>query len=80
MVRIHQGALVTARVLGDAKGPARHCYDTNGCGRQKRSFFRQGACKTDAIELDQVNSIREANTLFLWGGGNQVQVKQANLQ
>ena len=80
MVRIHQGALVTARVLGDAKGPARHCYDTNGCGQQKRSFFRQGACKTDAIELDQVNSIQEADTLFSVGAVNQVQVKQANLQ
>ncbi len=80
MVRIHQGALVTARVLGDTKGPASHGYDTNGWGRQKRSFCRQWACETDAIEHDQVNSIREADTLFSVGAVIQVQVKQANLQ
>jgi hypothetical protein len=43
-----------------------------GGGGQKRSFFRQGACKTNAIELDQVNSIREADTLFSVGAVNQV--------
>ena len=45
------------------EGPARHGYYANGWGTQKRSFFRQGNCKSPSVKLDQINTIHEAEIL-----------------
>ena len=45
------------------EGPRRDSYYMNFWGTQKRTLFRQGACKSEKLELDQVNSIQEAETL-----------------
>jgi len=45
------------------EGPRRDSTYENAWGTQKRTFFRQGACPSGSLELDQVNSLQEAEVL-----------------
>jgi hypothetical protein len=45
------------------EGPRRDSTYENGWGIQKRTFFRQGACPSGSLELDQVNSLQETEVL-----------------
>ena len=45
------------------EGPRRDSYFVNGWGTQKRTLFRQGACTAESMELDQVNSLQEAEVI-----------------
>lgn len=45
------------------EGPRRDSYYMNAWGTQKRTLFRQGACPSASLELDQINSLQEAEVL-----------------
>jgi hypothetical protein len=45
------------------EGPRRDSYYVNAWGTQKRTLFRQGACPSAQLELDQINSLQEAEVL-----------------
>lgn len=53
------------------EGPRRDSYFVNGWGTQKRTLFRQGSCPSEALQLDQVNTIHEAEVLCQHGTVNQ---------
>lgn len=54
------------------EGPRRDGYYQNAWGKQKRSFFRQGACPSDSLEMEQVNTIQEAELLCKHGTVEQI--------
>jgi len=45
------------------EGPRRDEKYTNFWGVQKRTLYRQGACQTETVELDQINSLQEAEVI-----------------
>jgi hypothetical protein len=45
------------------EGPRRDSYYYNIWGDQKRTLFRQGTCPSESLELDQINSLQEAEVL-----------------
>ena len=49
------------------EGPRNDSYYVNAWGKQKRTLFRQGSCPSDSVQLDQVNSIQEAEVLCQHG-------------
>lgn len=45
------------------EGPRRDDYYENFWGKQKRTLFRQASCPSETMQLDQVNTLQEADLL-----------------
>lgn len=58
------------------EGPRRDSYYENIWGTQKRTLFRQGACASEPVRLDQLNSIQEAEALCKHGLIDQVRLEK----